>query len=565
MARPFKIGMSYKWRTAICNLLKPLPILCLILIGLGVRALMKNKAFSAFSTKRVLRLVTWNMAAINNNPFGNLISNFDEVTSLILKLLIEYWITHDDPIYNTLMNDVSSFINSPGARDIPVHEVFSEDMFKELIQSMETVGWKNTKDIDAYWESMKQRKIVSEFIKDSVLGKKRLASMPDRFTNTINTIDKGAIMRPTVINCYNGDLSTQQLWWSRWKEFMFENKVSIKTRTGTKTIAVVEMLSSIKKSKYPAITEDEERISIPLQTLACAVFDAILVHMMNTVAPKVWQPLREDMCNKLNLRKIDRSIEILETTYVSSDVIFLQEVAAVFLEKAKNTNLSNVFHILFPIKLDGDRDQNSLILLKKSVFHQHVLEVTEEVLKGFGDSAVPAEDGDLFAIQVKSKSEGKKYLLASFHGDTNGLATIPIVKAMLKYSPPDHKLIFGLDANTYEHPSNDQQGVVAFADFYRENKLNSCYGPHPNPKNYTTFHARTHLQPQLNKAITFEEKDKKGDKNPKDFILFFHGDFDVISTTKDNTGSKKYIENMVFPTLAFPSDHGITSTVLAEK
>eukprot|EP01036_Dinobryon_divergens_P041560 gene41560-55098_t len=137
MARPFKIGISYKWRTAICNLLKPLPILCLILIGLGVRALMKNKAFSAFSTKRVLRLVTWNMAAINNNPF-------------------EYWITHDDPIYNTLMNDVSSFINSPGARDIPVHEVFSEDMFKELIQSMETVGWKHTKDIEAYWESMKQ-------------------------------------------------------------------------------------------------------------------------------------------------------------------------------------------------------------------------------------------------------------------------------------------------------------------------------------------------------------------------------------------------------------------------
>lgn len=63
-------------------------------------------------------------------------------------------------------------------------------------------------------------------------------------------------------------------------------------------------------------------------------------------------------------------------------------------------------------------------------------------------------------------------------------------------------------------------------------------------------------------AITLEEKDSKGDKNPKDFILFFDHDYDVLSTIKDNTGRRIYTENMVFPTLEFPSDHGITSTVL---
>jgi len=36
----------------------------------------------------------------------------------------------------------------------------------------------------------------------------------------------------------------------------------------------------------------------------------------------------------------------------------------------------------------------------------------------------------------------------------------------------------------------------------------------------------------------------------------------VLSTSKDNTGSRKFIEGMVFPTLDFPSDHGITSTTL---
>ena len=62
--------------------------------------------------------------------------------------------------------------------------------------------------------------------------------------------------------------------------------------------------------------------------------------------------------------------------------------------------------------------------------------------------------------------------------------------------------------------------------------------------------------------MKFEEKDVKGDKNPKDFVLFYDRDFRVLSTVKDNTGIRKYIENMVFPTLSFPSDHGITSTVL---
>ncbi len=144
-----------------------------------------------------------------------------------------------------------------------------------------------------------------------------------------------------------------------------------------------------------------------------------------------------------------------------------------------------------------------------------------------------------------------------------------------------------MDANTYAKPEPDQQGVTDFAQFYTSKKLNSCYGPNPNPLNFTTFHARTHLQPQLNKvnyltlslslakhmlihsllliqAISLEEKDTKGDKNPKDFIIFFDSDFKVIKTVKDNTGEKKYIENMVFPTLSFPSDHGITSTILEE-
>lgn len=141
---------------------------------------------------------------------------------------------------------------------------------------------------------------------------------------------------------------------------------------------------------------------------------------------------------------------------------------------------------------------------------------------------------------------------------------VSAVQGFTSAQMPDRKLLFGLDANTYARPESDQQGVVDFGVFYGDLHLNSCYGPHPSPTNFTTFHARTHLQTQLNKAVSLEEKDVKGDKNPKDFILFFAADYQVLSTTKDNTGRREYVENMVFPTLSFPSDHGITSTVLLE-
>jgi len=63
---------------------------------------------------------------------------------------------------------------------------------------------------------------------------------------------------------------------------------------------------------------------VPLQAMAGAIFDAILVHMMNTLAPASWMDLREDMCEKLNRKKNDRSVDILQTTYKAVDVQFLQ-------------------------------------------------------------------------------------------------------------------------------------------------------------------------------------------------------------------------------------------------
>jgi hypothetical protein len=497
-----------------------------------------------------IKAITWNIAAINNNPF-------------------EYWITNEDKSYNRIMSSVSAFIDSPGDNDLLVKDIFTDKMFSELEESMLDAGWTGVSETRKYWESeYKNRKIISQFIKDGLLGKKRLASMPDRVTNSINTANEGVVMRPSVINCYNGDLGTVDKWWTQWREFMFKKEVTVLKHDKLKVVKIRDMITKIKRSKYPAITEEEEKVSIPLQTLCAAVFDAILVHMMNKIDGNSWQPLRKNICEKLNNRKAERTMDILETSYGNVDIQFLQEVSSSFVDAAKKRRLAEIFDIRYPAAMDGDRDQNSFILLKKGRYRD-VSEVTDEVLKELDSTKqAPISKGDFLALTAVDVEDGMKYLLGSFHGDTNGLATIPIVTAMHAYAiskRPDHKLLFGMDANTYHKPESDQQGVVDFATFYSSKKLNSCYGPNPNPINFTTFHARTHLQPQLNKAVKLEEKDIKGDKNPKDFILFFSSDFAVRSTTKDNTGELKYIENMVFPTLSFPSDHGVTSTVLVEQ
>jgi hypothetical protein len=238
--------------------------------------------------------------------------------------------------------------------------------------------------------------------------------------------------------------------------------------------------------------------------MCAAIFDAILVYMMNTIAPIKWMSLREEMCNKLNRHKTKRTVEILETVYGDADVQFLQEVAGSFAENSKNYELSKKFEVFFSESMDVDRDQNSFILLKKNKY-ENVVEVTSEVIKILKSRSkdAPVMDGDLLVLSVMNIQSKTNYLLASFHGDTNGLATIPVLDAVHDYAvniKPDHKLLFGMDANTYAYPEPNHLGVTEFAKYYTSKNMNSCYGPNPNPLNFTTFHARTFLQPQLNKV-----------------------------------------------------------------
>ena len=152
------------------------------------------------------------------------------------------------------MGNIENFIESPGDKDILVSDVFTPAMFDELEGHMKEAGWANIRE---YWENdYSKRHIVSEFMTDGELGSKRLMSMPDRVTNTINVENnEEPVCRPAVINMYDGDLSSVNLWWKQWTKFMFSDPLLIKTSGGNIEQKPYEMLKPISKSKYPAITE----------------------------------------------------------------------------------------------------------------------------------------------------------------------------------------------------------------------------------------------------------------------------------------------------------------------
>jgi len=485
-----------------------------------------------------LKVVTWNVAAINNNPF-------------------EYWVSYPNPAYNTLMASVERFIQNPGADDVAVKKIFPwYDDLERLMLASGLVSAADAAQVREIWDKdISQRAIVTGFLKDGQLGKKRFASMPDRITNTIVRAS-GTLYRPTAINCYPGRFASLEDWWAQWREFMFSQPV----RPG---VTVVQLLKPIPRAKYPALSETEERLSVGLQIVYQAVFDAIIIHMLSVVGTDsagndVWQRIRSDIAQALNRDKPSKVAGILRAQYGDADIVFLQEVANGFDAELARAGVLDAYDAVFPASARA-RDQNSAILLRKGVFAN----AREVSVAAFLPADAPLDDGDLLVVRAED-SKGRPFMLASFHGDTDGLATPAVVRAVHAAAHAAEAssdgapvLLFGLDANAYEAPAGKQLAVGEFKALAAELGMTHCF--ERARAHLTTFNARTYLQPQLNKAAGKAELRSKGDVNPKDYVLGYAAQVAFVhdSVARDNTGRGVYLEDTVFPSLEFPSDHGI--------
>lgn len=525
-------------------------------------------------------VLTWNVAAVNNNPF-------------------EYWIQYDDPMYMHLMLEVEKFLQNPGERDVEIRSVFTDEMYAELEERMQEKGISGLEKVkSSFWNggelALSSRTIVGGFIKDKTLGEKRLISMPDRCTNTVQIVTRKEtgyrpppVCRPCVINNYEGDLSGKDVWWETWKEFMFETRLTTRTKKGVEVQLPCEMVEPMIRKKYPALTEQEEEVCVPLQILCLAIFDTILVHMMNTVSPEGnWQIIKSKICNRLYRGKHDRTVEILVDHYAAVDIMCIQECAAIFQDRFRGSRLAETHELVTPNSMDGKRDQNSFVLVRKATFEANtVREVTEEMpslsrRQGSMNMDPPlVAPGDVIVVEMTNIATQKKFLVMSFHGDTSGKLTRPQVQAMHEMKTgqtrdkfSDHTYILGLDANVYEKASGDKIAFTDFVEDYLGMGFTSCFGDSPDVTSCkTTCSARTFLQPQLNKAVRYEDRVAKSDCNPKDTILFYKDQLKICNASdmltsnpvKDNTGKLRFNENSIFPTLDFPSDHGIIAVALS--
>ena len=142
--------------------------------------------------------------------------------------------------------------------------------------------------------------------------------------------------------------------------------------------------------------------------------------------------MKSEIVTALNKQKTQKTLDIIKNSYATADIICLQEVSAAFIGHAYSVpEISNAFNIITPHDMDGKRDQNSVILLRKSSFPSGCSsEITSLVESSFPEgSKVPVAKGDILALKCTAVT-GQEYVVASFHGDTNGLATIPVLKAL---------------------------------------------------------------------------------------------------------------------------------------
>jgi len=260
----------------------------------------------------------------------------------------------------------------------------------------------------------------------------------------------------------------------------------------------------------------------------------------------------------ISSRKQVRILSILGTVCVGADVICLQECAAAFDVKLKE-EFGSEYYVAVPEDMDWNRNQNSMALIRKESFPDgvRIIRPSEE----FNGCQKMMEKGDLLMLSAVHKG-GTPFLIASFHSDSNGLATTPVTSAVtsvLRKQPNDCKLVFGMDANVYLKKDKDTQDVDGFLTHCKSLGLKSCWPSTVEMKDCcTTCSARTFLQPQLNKAVRAADKVKV---NPKDHILVQDGAFNVLSWFKDNTGERRFIEGECLPSLRFPSDHGIVGAI----
>jgi hypothetical protein len=380
-----------------------------------------------------------------------------------------------------------------------------------LQKELDSIGWHPIPEQEI--AKLRARKFV-DYLGDTSVGKKRLISWPDRFTSSFGA------GRPGVTTPYIGNAATMEEWWRAWLSFMFEDEAYKK-------------ISPHPKKYQNELSEFEIEHSQSLQVFHLAVFDGILVQMLNEAAPE-WLPVKRRL---LIGDRIMLVVEILAKAYSDFDAILLQEVvprAQPLIAQA----LPN-----FEVIAGGSRGQDSLVLLRKTRFTNIVDETSM-----FAHLPIPTGD----ACVVRATVDENEIIIGSFHSDSAGQMTVPFLEAFATHVA-GRRCLLGLDGNMASDPDKGSLSSMDFRAAVSRHDMHSCL-----PEDvWTTFKARTHVQPQFQKAVRSENLATEADLGPKDHILTRSAAF-FAAVERDTTGNHSFIDAPL-PTESFPSDHAIVA------
>jgi len=204
--------------------------------------------------------------------------------------------------------------------------------------------------------------------------------------------------------------------------------------------------------------------------------------------------------------------------YHNPDVICLQEV------DWKSLSQMEDYEIFTPSESNGKQD--SVILLRKGLWKDVQSESLERTL-----------------VTATLRATGEKVIIASYHGEANGITTIPFRHAMRAFMVakcPDCVLIIGSDTNahTAPEPSSRKLSFSHLQDFAASQNWLLAN----TPPVVTTRSCRTLFQAQSHKGQ--DQDDIIYASDPKDNIMI---DKASISAFSSNTNP--------IPNSEFPSDH----------
>lgn len=499
----------------------------------------------------ILKVMSWNVAGINNNPW-------------------EYYVNLDDDNYNALMHHIECFLTDTG-KQIKVQSVLDSIDTNFMSKISNLLMTKCKLSHDKFSALMEEEKLsthlsmnICDFLSNKWIGEQRLISWPDRLLNTIDDANGSYLYRPAVINYYQKRFESAAHWFQLWIAFMDDIGIDILTQN--------------EKNKYAAKYAGGSRTFLLLNIIFLAIFDGILVFMLFDIERQQgidWQRIKQTLYKILNKDKMNRTAQIINNQYAEMDVLFLQEVRNNLMGNDDALKeFAHRFDIIYPQQMSKN-NQTSVICLRKDKFGQNVQKVTDvsAVFYKELEKQTLIGEGDLICLVVAD------YILISFHADSGGMASADLMSAIHRVQQSkeygDKKLVIGMDANTHSDNVSDNKkkySVSAFDALLKRLSFCTCfYGQMPNNLKHTVNSARTYLQPQLNKAVKREDITKQNVdfRAAKDYIVFADKQFDAKKgcTVVDNQGNGKYEEKLeyVIPSQQFPSDHAIISAHLIRK